>query len=113
MLVPLAGWRRRAAGPGLGNLRRPGRLVLLAGAGRPGGRGPAGGEAVGRARIGARQVKGEGTAAAELALRPDAAAELRGDLAADGQAKPRPAVATAGGPVALLEGVEDRLQVVR
>ena len=49
------------------------------------------------------QVEAEGAAAARVAMHGDLAAELGGDLTADGQAQPGAAVAAAGGAVALLE----------
>src|SRR5271166_620531 len=60
----------------------------------------------------ARQVQPERAAGAELAFHGDLAAELGGDLAADGQAEPGAPVAAACGAVCLLEGGEDAGQVV-
>src|ERR1017187_9833605 len=70
------------------------------------------GEPLGRARIGRGQVESEGAAGGGLALRGDPPAELGSNLAADRQAEASPAVAAACGAVTLLEGFEDRLQVV-
>ncbi len=59
-----------------------------------------------------RQVEAEGAALAEFALHGDLAAELGGDLAADGQAQAGAAVAAAGGAITLLECGEDAGEVV-
>ena len=59
-----------------------------------------------------RQVQRERAALPRLALDADLAAEEARELAADRQAEPCSAVATRGGAVGLLEGLEDELLLV-
>src|SRR5207245_3851632 len=61
-------------------------------------------------RIG--QVEGERAPLSRLALHHDLAAEQAGDLARDGKAQAGAAVLAAGGPVRLLERLEDDLLLV-
>ena len=59
-----------------------------------------------------RQVQREGAAAAEFAFRDDLPAEQRADLARDRQPEAGAAVPAAEGAVTLLEGAEDRADVL-
>ena len=65
-----------------------------------------------RRRVHQWQEQREGAALAGHARQADLATEQLGQLAADRQSKPRPAVLAAGGPVGLLEGLEDDLLLV-
>src|SRR5580700_8709044 len=66
----------------------------------------------GSRRAPGRQVQRERAALAQPAGRADLPAEQPGDVAADRQAEPGPAVASAGRPVGLGERVEDRAELL-
>src|SRR3954466_705470 len=64
------------------------------------------------AHVPVRQIEGEGRSLARRALDVDLAAEEPRDLPTDREAEPRAAVLAAGGPVRLLERLEDDLLLV-